>query len=356
MSYTCFRRHLSRILFGGGVLFCFGSAEAQQSRRFDLTWNAPTGCPDSGAVAREIDELVAGSSLAPGQSMIAASASVAADRDGFTLVLTIRDAEGIHQRRLEAPTCEELGHAAALIVALAIDPALLATHSDPGGASPNAAQARPAIEPRPRPTPSYPAFPMTTGAQPQLPAVSAATPSTVATEPLPWRLGLVEFVAWRTLPGINLGTGLFGAIQTKMFRFEGVVSGLRGEAEKADKPSVGATFVLYRFAPKACWLVAEKKWAIGPCVGVELGTVRGRGYGVDNSSASNGYWFASTFGALFELRLTSSSLLGVTADAEVPWVRDQFTLYVRDQSTLIKTVLFEPQVSARLGVSLSAGW
>ena len=56
-----------------------------------IVWAAPTGCPNPGETASEIDDLVAGSSLAP--------------------------------------------------VALAIDPALLATHSDAGDGQPNTAHA-----------------------------------------------------------------------------------------------------------------------------------------------------------------------------------------------------------------------
>ena len=346
MPYGYFQRLLSGVLFGGVVL-CSASATAEQNRRFDLTWAAPTGCPNPGEVAREIDELVAGSSLTPAKSMIDAQASVSSDQGGFALVLTLRDAEGSHQRRLEAPSCDELGHAAALIVALAIDPALLATHPDPSAGALNTTQMQAAITSSATSSPSSTAAPIAGSAQSQVPAVSRPTPIALVTVPLLWRLGLFEFVGFGTLPGINLGAGMFGAIQTKSFRFEGAVSALRAEAQ-ASKPSAGATFALYRFAPKACWVVTEKQWAIGPCVGAELGIIPGRGYGVDDRKESNGRWFASTFGALFEARLTSSSLLGVTADAEVPWRHDQFTLN--------ESLLFEPKVSARLGISLAAGW
>jgi len=344
VPYGCFQRLLSGVLFGGVVLFS-GFAAAEQNRRFDLTWVAPTGCPNPGEVAREIDELVAGSSLTPAKSTIDAQASVSSDQGGFALVLTLRDAEGFHQRRLEAPSCDELGHAAALIVALAIDPALLATHPDPGAGALNTAQMQAGVTSSDTSLPSSSAAPVAGSAQSQVPAVGRPTPIAVVTVPLIWRLGLVEFAGFGTLPGINLGSGLFGAFQTNWLRFEAAVSALRAEAQ-ASKP--GATFALYRVAPKACWVVTERKWAIGPCIGAELGILPGRGYGVDDRKESNGLWLASTFGALFELRLTSSSLLGVTADAEVPWRHDQFMLN--------GSLLFEPKASARLGISLAAGW
>lgn len=346
MPYGYRHRLLSRVLFSGVLLFS-GSAEAEQNRRFDLTWAAPTSCPSPGEVTHEIDDLVAGSSLTPTKPMIDAHASISSDPAGFALVLTIHDAEGLHQRRLEAPNCDELGHAAALIVALAIDPALLVTHSDPGGDSTRVAQVQAAVQSSATLSSSNSAASVASSAHSQIPAISRPTPIAFVAVPLLWRLGLVEFAGFGTLPGINLGTGLFGAIQRNSLRFEGAVTVLHAEVQ-ASKPGAGATFALYRFAPKACWLVTEKTWAVGPCVGVELGTLRGRGYGVDDSKEPNGRSLASTFGGLLELRLTSSCLLGVTADAEVPWRHDQFKLN--------GLLLFEPKVSAKLGFSLSAGW
>jgi len=73
VPYGHFQRLLSGVFFSGVVLFS-GSVAAEQRRHFDLTWVAPAGCPNLGEVAREIDELVAGSNLTPAKSMIDASA------------------------------------------------------------------------------------------------------------------------------------------------------------------------------------------------------------------------------------------------------------------------------------------
>jgi hypothetical protein len=297
-------------------------------------------------VTREIDELIATSSAAPPPSAILAHAMVALDDGGFTLLLTIRDNDGLHQRKLEAPACGELAHATALIVALAIDPGLLATHAEPGGI----AMGRPGeiaplstlpVSPPPppvvMPAPSYPMQSSVVAANPEF------------NGPLTWRLGLVEFVGIGTLPGTHLGTGLAGSVQLKSWRLEATLSELSGNAQ-AKTPGKSAEFALYRLNTRGCWLVANTHWAIGPCAGVEIGLLRGEGHGVSLPQTHYAEWLGSTVGALFDWRLGSSSVLGVVADAEIPWVHPQFTLATE------KDFWKPPWVAARIGITLSAGW
>ena len=326
-------------------LFC-GVAGAQQSRRFNLTWQAPAGCATEADVIREIDGLVANSAPAAQNITIAANASVESDHGGFTLTLIVRDVEGSHGRRLEAPTCEELGHAAALIVALAIDPALLATQSFPSGTT-TFTPTGPSVEPNTTQLPNAPSGPIPTAARAESPA-PIVIPD-VAREPLFWRLGLTAFAGYRTLPGTNLGTGLFGAIQTKGLRLELAASSLTAEASSANAPGRSATFALYRIASRVCWLVTEKAWSAGPCAGVELGRLSGSGHGVTYGKDPKQLWLGSTMGGLLELRVASSSVLGISADLEVPWVKYQFG-FVNDP------ILFETGIAARFGFSFAAGW
>jgi hypothetical protein len=338
------KRRRVRIVGFLSAVFACAVALGQPSRHFDLTWLAPAGCPDAPDVTREIDELVASSSANPPRSAILANAMVAADEGGFTLILSIRDNEGLHQRKLEAPNCSELGHATALIVALAIDPALLATRPEPRGTNAGTSVAAPSSAP-PASVPPPPAV---------MPAPSFQVPPSVprpyaeSNAPLVWRLGLVEFVGIHTLPGINLGTGLFGGLQLKSWRLEAMASELSGTKSKT--PKRGAEFSLYRFATRGCWLMTGTQWALGPCAGVEVGLLRGEGHGYDVPGTPKGLWLGSTAGALFDWRLGSSSVLGFVADAEIPWIRDYFALGLDNK------FYRPPPAAARIGVSLSAGW
>ena len=125
-------------------------------------------------------------------------------------------------------------------------------------------------------------------------------------------------------------------------------SSLTGEKSSPNSPNRSATFALYRIAPRVCWLVTEKTWSAGPCAGIELGRISGSGHGVTNEHDAKELWLGSSFGGLLELRIASSTLLGVFADLEVPWRSVEFTL---DSEKLFGT-----EVSGRFGISLAAGW
>lgn len=341
------------LVFSTALLLC-SVASAQQVRRFELSWQAPQSCPVSEAVAREIDDLLAGANPASTTTRIMTSASITKDGEGFSLSLAVRDGDGLHERRLAAPTCEELGHAAALIVALAIDPGLLAMHPDPGGLSSASTSSRSAAFP-PAFTANGSAAATAKRAEPAAApriALSSVAPTQSAYAPRQrvahrFRLGLSEFVAYRTLPGINVGTGAFAAVQIDSVRLEAMLSGLLAEA-RASNPGDGATFSLYRLAAKGCWLARGNGWALGPCADMEIGLLRGHGYGVDVTRNPEGLWLGSALGMLLDLRLTESTLFGVAADAEVPWRRDEFVL--------AGVLLYKPRIAGRFGVSLSAGW
>lgn len=327
------------------TVFC--CAAGAQSPRFVLNWQAPPGCPPGAEVAREVDELIASAAPSMGNFTIAANATIATDHGGFTLTLTVRDAEGSHDRRLDAPACEELGHAAALIVALAIDPALLANHADPGGSPTNTVQPLPSVELSSNPFANTVPHPIPIAAQAIHPATASVEPNPATAPALYWRLGLSAFASYSPLPGAKLGSGLFGAIQGRRARLEVAVTRLTWE-NSADDTRGAAAFVLYRLAPRFCWLVTKPTWAAGPCAGIELGLVSGQGYGVDVKREQTAPWFESSLGALFEWRLGASSLLGLFADAEVPVKPVEFDLAGEKLS--------KPEVAARFGISLAAGW
>ena len=181
------------------VPFSRSARATEPVRRFDLSWQASGGCPTGADVVHEVDELVANSAT---NSPIVALVVVESERDGFALTLVVHDAEGSHDRRLEAPTCDELGHAAALIVDLAIDPTLLTKQASVGGTNTAAAPTASAIDAQSKPV-AKPLPPIATVA-----LVASPTPSTATIavpDPLFWRVGLMTFASFRTVPGVNLG-------------------------------------------------------------------------------------------------------------------------------------------------------
>lgn len=100
--------------------------------RFELHWQAPEACPDATHVEARITELLASSpSTGP---ILEVHAEVEHSDGRFEAELSLRtddDPPGI--RILADPDCKELVEGVALIIALAVDPELLAGPSEDGG-------------------------------------------------------------------------------------------------------------------------------------------------------------------------------------------------------------------------------
>jgi len=102
-------------------------AASASDARLTVEWSAPAGCPDGARVRAEIERLLrrplAEASLDP----LHVRASVARDRKGlWHMHLETRSRAGSGERSLEGATCEGVARATALIIALAIDPDLMA--------------------------------------------------------------------------------------------------------------------------------------------------------------------------------------------------------------------------------------
>lgn len=350
-----------RVLVRGGLagylLACWSFAQtAPQAERseaklavFELLWQAPPGCPERDAVAREIESLTADSVKTEAGLPLAAQGHIAMVEGGFALSLTLADKEGSKRRTLEAPACEELGKAAALIVALAIDPSILERRQDPNDAKVVALWAG-ALKVSEREPTLPPAAPTPSSAPP------AAAPQLVARhhEPrgdaareLPYRMGFGLLSGFGVLPGYSLGGATQWAYQRRSLRLEATASRLTSEANSV-KNSGGAHFELYRLAPKVCWLVAETAWSAGPCASIETGAVVGKGYGLPAVHRKVAFWWASAVGGMIEWRAASSAYLGLSADLGIPLRRDSFELAHEE--------LYRPRISGSLLLSLSAGW
>jgi hypothetical protein len=322
---------------------------------YQLTWQAPPACPSGTEVSREISELTAASASARQVTPIVANAIVLSDAAGFSMTLTLRDAGVERSRHIGAPTCEELGHATALIVALAIDPALLERRATTGESTEtnfrNACHCR-LTELPPTPTAALPPpLVMRSSCPPQV--ILAPTQTQVRPlprEPLFWRLGLGVFGALGTLPGPNLGVSLLGGIQTRHALLDVAVSKL-ATTWQSTVQGRSAELALYRLAPRACWLVANTtSWAAGPCASIHVGLLTGTGHSADLSNRTERtLWLASSFGGVLELRLSSSTVLQLSADLGVPWLRG-------DGFELAGETVQESKISETLGANLAAGW
>lgn len=118
-----------QVRFLAGLMVALPIAHAESAARpgensFRLRWSAPTSCPDESDVKQRIQRLLNASKLAPATAPLEVTAQVSASPEGFRLDLTVGSAPAARSRKPLAPSCGELAHATALVVALAIDPSI----------------------------------------------------------------------------------------------------------------------------------------------------------------------------------------------------------------------------------------
>src|SRR5690606_19175919 len=86
-----------------------------------LRWEAPAGCPGEAEVLARVIQMTG--EQAAGSTSLQARGKVQAPSPGrWTLELELVGETGTGHRSLEAARCEELAEAAALVVAIAVDP------------------------------------------------------------------------------------------------------------------------------------------------------------------------------------------------------------------------------------------
>jgi hypothetical protein len=99
-------------------------AQAAGADPFSLEWNAPAGCPDGPAVSASVRELLRARPTAEPRSPLHARASVVHDAGAWTLRVSTAEDDAARERVVSGADCGELADAAAVIVALAVDPSL----------------------------------------------------------------------------------------------------------------------------------------------------------------------------------------------------------------------------------------
>jgi hypothetical protein len=265
-------------------------------------------------VVLEVERLV----IEPIDSLLSApldvDATIVTAPDGFHLKLTMRDAGEPRSRELTAPTCAELGGAAALVMALTIDPTLLTKpRPAPGGGAPGQPPAAPAPS-----MPPPPAAPWQPGTVPQPPPERPTPDPTWVTA-----LG-VSLTGW-IWPNPVSGPALLGAVEHHRLRAELVLS--TSTADWQDDSSSGAAYLrTWVAALRGCWLATTQSLGLGPCVGYQVGALRGDGAGVAVTHSPTLLWLAPSVGGVARLRVRPSAELLLEADALKPLVQNGFEL------------------------------
>ena len=278
----------------------------------DSSWDAPPECPTAAEFEAEVRRL-AGPVPPPALRPEARATVRRAPGDRWQLTLATKTGALAGERKLSAASCPELMQAAALVVALMINPA--------AGASPS-----PLPPPPPPPAPPAP-----------LPPPARR-----------FTVGAALSVGLGALPGPAVGVGgratAGGPHLAALLR--GNVWGERRAASPADA-SAGGTFDLLDVGAGACarGQPLEAVW-LGLCGGATLLWSRGAGYGVTNPGQATSLWGAAFFGPEARVLVTRRSGLHLEIETLVPAARPTFRL------AGVGTV-YEP---AAIAWRASAGW
>jgi hypothetical protein len=227
------------------LAFCARRALGQAAGlAVELDWDAPSECPSGAAVTGEVERILAGSPARTAR-MRAQGTVTRSAQDKWHVELLLRGTEWEAKRGLDGPTCAAVSDAAALVIALALNPEV-----DPA----------PSVKPENGADLHTTWIPMPTFMGPALGAgltgdAGSVPDGTVGIEAnFGWTIG-------------NVHTELSG---TYFLARRGTL---------VDRDDVGATFHLGATSLRGCYQFARERLAFGPCVDVGLQWTKAQGFG-----------------------------------------------------------------------------
>ncbi|WP_437816242.1 hypothetical protein [Sorangium sp. So ce1078] len=308
------------------------AAAPAEPRAIDLRWEAPDGCPPVDEVRSEIARLLGAS-----EQRQPIEVEIAVAREGgarLRLDLRIR-APSPGERVIRGDDCASMSRAAALIVAMSIDPDAVARNAD----------AQPAAQPAP---PSAVAAPIAGAPRPPPPA--AARPPAAAERDLEGALWLSAQVEQALVPAIGVGLAAGGGIRSGWFRADGAAGVVPSSSSRIAGMAAGAEFRLWFLEVDACARALGRPLGVYVCALGRQHWLLARGREVDEAFTRTAPIFAAGLGTLVEWRIAAPLKIEGALHAVAPLRRPRFVV-----ENLEGTVYRPPAagLSARLGLALA---
>lgn len=269
-----------------------------------IRWQAPLDCPDAQSVLASAEAM--GVELRG--SALELDGQIEEVDGGYRLELSVQTASGVTTRTMHAESCHELGHAAALVVSVAVDPLLVPAPPDPGGST---VDREPAGEDTPEAEPE---------AERTVPAPVPRQPLTEEVpEPangLQSALFLSGVIGRGISPRVDGRLQLGAAVDGRWVR--GELLGFHAFAQRVEydqEPGLGARVLAWGGAVRVGPRANLRGLELAAPVGIEAAAVVGDGYGADRSWARA----ELTWGVVAApgLRIRLGQRVSVGADAEV---------------------------------------
>lgn len=304
----------ARLLIALAAASLVARTAAADPEGVSFAWEAPDGCPDRDHVVAEIERL-AGRSLGRGEPAAEVRAVVARGERGFSVHIASRSGGALHERTVEAATCKEAAGAAALIVAMALDPALAqpvtAPDSPPANVSPSndspSNDSAPAKEPV---------------AQPRAVRSDAAEPPrSIAIRGEGRALFALDAGA---LPA--LAPGVAAALGGWLGPFRLDLTGSYFPEQRRKVGGGGGDIGLATAGLGAWFAPLRSPFELSAGLGLEAGAMWGKGFGVAGARNGGAPWLAVLPGIAAAYPFVARLGAAVAARAAIPLLRERFTL------------------------------
>jgi hypothetical protein len=286
--------------------------EPDEPPSVQIEWDAPAECPNVDEIEAHAERLLGQPLAARRAQLVVAHAVVRRNKAGnWELRLSLTANGRYAEDTLIAQQCRALGDATAMKVALAIDPVATARALETAAA---------AAEPKKPPPAAKPAPKLDLGA----PSRSTRTS---------FGLRLSTGAAVGLLPSLAGGGAFALWLQRSSWRAElGGQGYWGGDARYERMPAVGAKLQLFSAVARGCPVAHWGGLDFPVCIGVELGAMRGVGFGVKKTETAYSASGAVVLGPA--LRAPIGKSLGFWLEAEGAYAFLRPALEVRNLGTL----------------------
>jgi len=287
------------------------AADPSRPTSINLDWDAPPGCPDGAAVRAEALRLIGPTTQ--GSRHLKASASILpAPGKGWTLSLATNLDGVMGERTLSGASCESLSDAAALMLALILNPDLVVAKAPEAPAPP--------VDASPPPTDRWPQPRWLVGAHGgiQTGAIQNRSSAFALSFGAAW-----GHVSLRLMPGLSLPQDVFVDAGQKL----------------GGRVWAGTAGAL------ACFSQALGSVQVGPCAGFEITRLAARGLGVLQPREATVYWSSAEAALLLGVPVGYGVQIELAGIGVMPLHRP--TVYLDDIGPVSKPAL--------LGVKALAG-
>jgi hypothetical protein len=248
-----------------------GAWAAEAAPHVGLRYNAPDACPDDTQLVASVEHFLGQPLREAREQELSVNVAIQSGPQGFSAKLAFKSQRGIEERFAEDADCSKLAEAAALLVALAIDP-------DRVHAQQVAAEAP---EPPPEPKPEVPEVP-----PPAPPPKSEPCPAPPPPPAPPVQryavAGVSALVGVGVMPHVAPALGVDFGARVGRAQFELVGSyWLTGTADIAGQNPATIEISLATVGVRGCGVLPISDWSLLGCAQGQLGDMSGSGQLVD---------------------------------------------------------------------------